>query len=275
MRPVQVIAVSSGKGGVGKTNVSVNLSLALAKTGYQVLLMDADLGLANVDVQLGLAPKANLSHVISGEKSIRDIILEGPSGLKVIPAASGIQRMAELQPAQHAGLIQSFSQLKMPLDYLIVDTAAGISDGVISFTRAAREVMVVVCDEPSSITDAYALIKVLSRDYKIQRFHIVANMVRSVNEGPNLYKKLCVVTDRYLDVMLTYAGSVMFDEYVRRAVRSQRPVLEAYPGCPASRGFMQLAKKVTQWPTPKQADGQLEFFVERLIEYTLHTGAAV
>ncbi len=274
MRPVQVIAVTSGKGGVGKTSVSVNMSLALAKAGHNTLLMDADLGLANIDVQLGLAPKFNLSHVLSGEKDLQEIILEGPSGLKVIPAASGIQRMAELSTAEHAGIVQSFSSLRMPLDFLVIDTAAGISDSVVSFTRAAREVLVVVCDEPSSITDAYALIKVLSRDYQMSRFHIVANMVRSANEGPALFRKLSVVTEHYLDVTLNYLGAVMFDEYVRRAVRAQKPVVEAYPGCPASRGFQQVARKVAQMPAPDKAEGQLEFFVERLIEYTVQASGA-
>ena len=171
-KPVKVIAVTSGKGGVGKTNLSVNLGTALAQGGRGVLLMDADLGLANVDVLLGLSPRRNLSHVIAGEATLEEIIVQATDGLSVIPAASGVQRMAELAPAEHAGLIRSFSELSQDIEYLIVDTAAGISDSVMSFARAAREVLVVVCDEPSSITDAYALIKVLNRDHRVQHFHI-------------------------------------------------------------------------------------------------------
>ncbi|HKJ94315.1 MAG TPA: MinD/ParA family protein, partial [Gammaproteobacteria bacterium] len=176
-RPVKTIAVTSGKGGVGKTNVSVNLATCLARQGHGVLLFDADLGLANVDVLLGLTPKRNLSNVIDGESSIEEVLMEGPAGVLIVPASSGTQRMAQLSPAEHAGVIRGFSELPQEIDYLIVDTAAGISDSVVSFARASREVMVVACDEPSSITDAYALVKVLNRDHGVHRFHMVANRV--------------------------------------------------------------------------------------------------
>jgi flagellar biosynthesis protein FlhG len=266
-RPVQVIAVTSGKGGVGKTNVSVNLAAALAQTSRQVMLMDADLGLANVDVMLGVHPKYNLSHVINGDKTLEDIIVQGPFGMNIIPAASGIQQMAELSKAQHAGLIRGFSSLGHSLDYLLVDTAAGISDGVISFTKAARQVVVVVCDEPSSITDAYAMIKVLSRDHGVSKFHILANMIRSPQEGQSLFAKLTKVTSHYLDVTLELLGGIPFDENLRRAVKTQKCVVEAFPMSPAAKMFRYLADKMNKWPAPRQAEGHLEFFVERLIQY--------
>lgn len=274
-QPVKVIAVTSGKGGVGKTNLSVNLSLALASMGREVMLMDADLGLANVDVLLGLTPKYNLSHVISGERTLEEILVTGPHNVKIVPAASGTQRMAELHPSEHSGVIQAFSELSYPLDYLIIDTAAGISDSVVSFTRAAREVMVVVCDEPSSITDAYALIKVLNRDYQVERFHVVANMVRTVQEGPQLFKKLSMVTEKFLDIPLDYVGAVSFDENIRKAVQKQRAVLEMFPGTPAALGIKQIAQKMDKWSMPKNMEGHLEFFVERLIEYSVHAGGAM
>jgi len=179
MHPVQVIAVTGGKGGVGKTNVSVNLALALADLGRRVMLMDADLGLANVDVLLGLSAKRTLEDVISGECELRDVLLQGPGGIRIVPAASGIQSMVQLSPMQHAGLIQAFSDISDNLDVLIIDTAAGIGDGVVSFVRAAQEVLVVVCDEPTSITDAYALIKLLNRDHGMNRFRVLANMATS------------------------------------------------------------------------------------------------
>src|SRR6056297_502587 len=182
-KPVQVIAVSSGKGGVGKTNVSVNLSLSMVEAGQRVLLMDADLGLANVDLLLGLHSEYNLSHVIRGERTLEEVIVDGPQGLKIIPAASGLQMMSELSPGEHAGVIRAFSDLSMPLDTLVVDTAAGISDGVISFVKASNEVIVVVCNEPTSLTDAYALIKVMSEDHGVQKFNILANSVRDPQEG--------------------------------------------------------------------------------------------
>ena len=267
-KPVQVVAVASGKGGVGKTNVSVNLSLALAAAGKQVILMDADLGLANVDLLLGLRAPWNLSHVINGERTLEEIIVEGPDGLKIIPAASGTQMMSELTASQHAGIIRAFSELHAPVDILVVDAAAGIADSVISFTRASHEVIVVVCNEPTSLTDAYALIKVLSEDHGVKRFNILANMVRTPNEGNVLFSKLTRVTDHYLDVTLDYLGAIPYDEYLVKAVKRQQPVLKAYPQSVSALAFRKIASKVKDWPLPDHANGQLEFFVERLIQYS-------
>ena len=155
-KPVKVIAVSSGKGGVGKTNVSVNLAVALANTGKEVMLMDADLGLANVDVLLGLNPSYDLSHVISGERTLEEVMVEGPNNVKIIPGSSGISHMANISSAEQAGLVRAFSEIGDVVDVLIVDTGAGISDSVVNFCSASQEIIVVVCDEPASITDAYA-----------------------------------------------------------------------------------------------------------------------
>jgi flagellar biosynthesis protein FlhG len=271
-QPVKVIAVTSGKGGVGKTNLSVNLSLALSQLGKEVMLMDADLGLANVDVLLGLNPKYNLLHVINGERTLDEILVDGPNGVKIIPASSGTQKMAELSRSEHIGLIRAFSELSYPLDYLLIDTAAGISDGVISFVRASREVIVVVCDEPASITDAYAMIKVLNRDYGVSRFHVIANMVRNQKEGPELFRKLSIVTERFLDVPLDYLGAVSFDENLRKAIQRQKPILEMFPGTSASLCIKELARKIDKWSLPRNAEGHLEFFVERLIEYSVQSG---
>jgi len=271
-RPVNVIAVTSGKGGVGKSSISVNLSVGLAQAGHDVMLLDADLGLANVDVLLNLSAQHNLSHVLDGSCELQDIILDGPAGVKVIPASSGTQHMAELSPEENAGIIRAFSELSTPVDTLIVDTAAGLSDSVISFTRAAREVIVVVCDEPASITDAYATIKVLSRDYGLERFHVVANQAESAQHGRQLYNKLLRVTDRFLDVTLAFLGVVPFDGYMQRAVRRQRVVIEAYPRSRAALAFRKLVQKIDKWPPPAGAQGHLEFFVERLIRYSATNG---
>lgn len=264
--PVRVIAVTGGKGGVGKTNVSLNMAIALANMDKEVMLMDADLGLANIDVLLGLHPKYNLQHVIRGERTLEEVIVEGPSGIKVIPASSGIKDMSELSPNQHAGLVRAFSEINHKLDVLIIDTAAGISDSVVTFTRASQEVIVVVCDEPASITDAYAMIKLLNREHGLFRFRVLANMTQSAQQGRDVYEKIVKVTDRFLDVAMDYIGCIPRDEYLVKAIRKQRAVVEAYPRSKASIAFKTLAEKTTKWPVPKTAGGHLEFFVERLIQ---------
>ena len=218
--PVRVIAVTSGKGGVGKTNVSVNLSAALAAAGERVLLMDADLGLANVDVLLGLSPEFDLQHVINGEKTLDEVVIPGPAGFQLIPASSGVEHMAELTTLQQASLITAFSELKTPIDTLIVDTAAGISGSVVSFAKACQEVIVVVCDEPTSLTDAYALIKVMSTRHGVSRFQMLANMVKDENQGLLLYDKLLNTCDRFLNVGLGYLGAMPFDDQLRAAVKA-------------------------------------------------------
>jgi flagellar biosynthesis protein FlhG len=267
-RPVRVIAVTSGKGGVGKTNVSVNLALALRGLGREVMLLDADLGLANVDVLLGLHPQYNLAHVLDGECALEDAIVEGPGGLKIVPAASGIRKMAALNATELAGLIHAFSDLSHGLDALVVDTAAGISDSVMSFARASQEVIVVVCDEPASITDAYALIKVLARDYDQHRFRVLANMTRGADEGERLFRKLARVTDRFLEVSLDYLGAVPHDDYLRRAVQKQRAVVEAYPGARSSAAFKKIAQAADNWPIDNVPAGHVQFFFERLVHAT-------
>ena len=170
----RVIAVASGKGGVGKTSVCVNLATALVNAGQRTLLLDTDLGLANVDVMLGLSPRFTLADVFGGRCELRDTLLEGPNGLWIVPAASGKRNMTELLPQQHVGLVHAFSQLDLPLDVMVVDNAAGIADGVLTFCQAAQDVIVVVCDEPASVTDAYALIKVLSRERGVTRVQVRA-----------------------------------------------------------------------------------------------------
>jgi len=217
-------------------------------------------------------PEFDLSHVLRGERTLDEVLLTGPAGIRVAPAASGIRQMAELSDAEHAGLIRAFSDVGSETDVLIVDTAAGISDVVISFSRAAQEVVVVVCDEPASITDAYALIKLLNREYGVARFRILSNMARSAPEGRDLYNKMCRVTDRYLDVMLSYIGSIPYDDNLRKAVRSQKPVVLAFPRSRSALTFKNLAKKADNWPVPEGVGGHLQFFVERLIQFSSQSG---
>jgi flagellar biosynthesis protein FlhG len=265
-RPVQVIAVSGGKGGVGKSNISVNLSIALAELRRRVVLLDADLGLANVDVLLGIRATHTLADVLAGTHSLTDVLVTGPAGVKIVPASSGVQRMAELSAAEHAGLINAFNDLSDQVDILVIDTAAGISDTVVSFVRAANEVIIVVCDEPSSITDSYALIKLLNKEYGMQRFRVVANMTRTPQEGINMFNKLNTVCERFLDVTLQFVGQVPFDENVRKAVQKQKSLLEFAPTSKAAVAIRALAQVVDKWPLPNSPTGRLEFFVERLLQ---------
>jgi flagellar biosynthesis protein FlhG len=264
-QPVRVIAVTGGKGGVGKTSVAVNLATGLAAAGRRVVLLDGDLGLANVDVLLGLSPRYTLAHVLSGERTLDEILVTAKQGFQIVPAASGAADLAALGGAGHLGLVQAFSALAARLDVLIVDTAAGIAPGVLQFSQAAQHVLVVVTDEPASITDAYALIKVLSRDHGVRRFRVVSNMSRAAGEGERLFRKLERVTTRFLDVLLEYAGEIPDDEHMRRAIRVQRPVLDAHPASPAARALKKLVASADTWPVPAGPRGNLEFFVERLV----------
>ena len=264
-RPVKVIAVTGGKGGVGKTTVSANLALSIAARGREVMLVDADFGLANVDVVLGLHTRFHLGHVLRGDCALEDAIVTGPRGLQVVPAASGLSHMANLSAAESAGLIRAFSDLYHRIDVMVIDTAAGLHDSVVSFTRAAHHVLIVVCDEPASITDAYALIKVLSRQHGVARFQILASQTRRPGEGLDLFGKISRVCDRFLNVTLEFAGSVPFDDYLRRAVQQQTAVVEAFPGSQSAAAFKNLALKADKWSVPQGVRGHLEFFVERLV----------
>jgi len=264
-RPVKVIAVTGGKGGVGKTTVSANLAVAIAARGRDVMLVDADLGMANVDVILGLHTRFHLGHVVNGECTLEEAIVTGPHGLQIVPAASGIKHMANLTESEQAGIIRAFSDLYHRVEVMVVDTAAGLHQSVLTFSQAAQHVLVVVCDEPASITDAYALIKVLSREHGVQRFQILANQTRRSGEGPDLFQKISKVCDRFLNVTLEFAGSIPFDNYLRRAVQHQSAVVEAYPASISSVALKNLAMKADKWSAPQGARGHLEFFVERMV----------
>jgi flagellar biosynthesis protein FlhG len=255
-RPIRVVGISSGKGGVGKTNVCVNLGMALSKLGQRVTLLDADLGLANVDVLLGLKPTHTLEQVLTGDCALTDVVVEAPHGLRIVPASSGVVELANLGAAGQAGLINAFGTLADSMDVLLVDTAAGIAPDVLGFLAATREVVVVVCNEPSSITDAYALVKVLSQRHGIERFRIVANMVPAGERGQVVFDKLRRVTDRFLDVCLDFAGAVPLDPQLRK---------DAFPASDSARAFDALARRLLAWPLPNGARGNLEFFLDHLV----------
>lgn len=244
----RVIAITSGKGGVGKTSIVGNLGFAFTKLGKKVLILDADLGLGNLDVLLGLAPKYNLSHVIMGEKGIEDILIEGPGKMKILPASSGIQELTNLSRDQKIQILTQLDHLIDSVDILFIDTAAGISSNVMDFNATAQEVVVVVSPEPTSITDAYALMKVLSLKYSGKACKLMVNMVKRPEEGREVFRQLKLVTSRFLDITIEYLGCILFDGNFTKGVKSQKIVTELYPDTKASRCFKDISRKIINMP---------------------------
>jgi flagellar biosynthesis protein FlhG len=260
----RVIAITSGKGGVGKTNIVANLGLAFSRLGKKVLILDADMGLGNLDVLLGLAPKYNLSHVIKGEKTIHDIVLTGPEDLKILPASSGIQELTNLTVEQKIRVLTQLDVLVDSVDILLIDTAAGISSNVMDFNVTAHEIMVVVSPEPTALTDAYALMKVLSLKYSIEHCKLLVNLVVNNQEGKEIYRQLNLVASRFLEISIEYVGCVLFDEKVTQGVRKQKNISELYPNTGTSRCFIALAKKILKTPILKLPQGGSNFFWDHL-----------
>ena len=265
-KETRVIAITSGKGGVGKTNIVANLGFALSRLGKKVLILDADLGLGNLDVLLGLAPRYNLSHVISGEKSLEEIILKGPGKLEILPASSGIQELTQLSKQQKIQILTKLDLLIDSFDVLLIDTAAGISTNVLDFNATAQEILVVVSPEPTSLTDAYALMKVLSLKYSEKHCKLLVNQAANDQEGRDIYRQLNLVTERFLDISVKYFGCVLFDEKVTKSVRRQQIVLELFPDSPASKSFSMLAKKIKNMKISKSTKGDSNLFWEHLIQ---------
>ncbi len=263
-RRCRAIAVAGGKGGVGKSTVAVNLGMSLSIAGNDVMLLDADMGLANVDVLLGLAPSRHIGHLLDGTCTLEELLLTAPHGLRVIPAGSGARRLAQLANGEHAAIIRAFDELAHPPKYLLVDTAAGLSDTVSMFAAAADDVVLVVCDEPASLTDAYAMVKVLSRDFGVRRFRMVANMVQNEGEARQLHRKLSRVCDRFLEVVIDFSGWVPHDERLRQAIRRQCAVVDLWPSSRSALAFKQLATAVDTWAEPERAGlDRIAFFGDR------------
>ncbi len=266
---MQVIAITGGKGGVGKTNIAVNLAVSMSMEGLDVMLFDADLGLANVDVVLGMQPKYTLADVVSGEKTLADVVVDGPEGLRVIPAASGVAKMVEMQSSDQERLIRQLSDQLIPPDVLIVDTGAGIDQTVQTFVAACQSAVLVVCDEPASLTDAYALMKVLRAKKDIRRFEILANQVDNPLQGKQLFERIANVCDRYLDVELGYLGGIPTDMYLRRAVQERRALVSAYPRSPAATAIRDAGRRLNRL-APRSESSGIGFFVEQLLSQQAH-----
>ncbi len=275
----QVLSVTSGKGGVGKTSIVVNMAILLASKEKKVLVLDADLGLANIDVMLGLTPKYNIQHVLEGQCLLEDIILEGPKGIKIIPASSGIQELADLTPEQKICLMNSLDYFDQDIDYMIIDTGAGISKNVMYFNTAAQRVLVVCTGEPTSITDAYALIKVLRKQYGVKHFDLIVNNVSSKVEGDQVARKLTLVCERFLgDVALEVLGSIPTDMSIPECIKGQKAFVGVHPNSEATVRLERIVNRLEH--TSRDADtGNLQFFLRRMflnqVKGSNHAGHSV
>jgi flagellar biosynthesis protein FlhG len=257
----RVIAVSSGKGGVGKTNVAVNLGLALARRGLRVALLDADLGTANVDVVLGIRPRYHLHHVVTGERPLSEIVVQGPFGLCVVPGASGLPDLVDLPEAQRQALLRALLALDGAVDLLLIDTQAGVGHNVIQFILAARELLLITTPEPTAMTDAYALLKILSNYTMPVVIRLVVNCVRTRGEGEAAAHRLASAARQFLGVDLQWVGQLPYDISMIEAVRAQSPLLQSYPRSSAAQAIDRLAETVwTQSPPDLPAGGVSQFF---------------
>lgn len=262
----RVMSITSGKGGVGKSNIVTNLAFNLARRGLKTLVLDADLNLANVDILLGLTPKYNLHHVFTGERTLREVLIDGPGGIRILPASSGIMELADLSESQRLYFLGEMEALEGEVDILLIDTAAGINNNVIYFNLAAQERVVVLTPEPTSLTDAYALIKVLSSRHDVKKFRFLVNQARSEKEALAVYKKLSLVTDRFLGALsLDYIGHIPYDSKLPQAVRGQRLISDLYPDSPAARTFSRLAEGLMGEKPEQRGDGNIKFFWQGLL----------
>lgn len=264
----RVIAVTSGKGGVGKTNIVGNLAIAFTRLGKKVLVLDADLGLANIDIIFGVHPVYNIGHVLSGEKELSEIIVEGPEGIKIIPAGSGFIDLTHLTEGQKLNLLSEFDELDDVLDIFLIDTGAGISSNVIYFNLAADECIIVATSEPTSVTDAYAMMKVMFQHHGTKYFKLLVNMVKNAGEAKLVHLNLSQVSDRFLNgVMIDYVGYIPSDDLVKIAVQNRRTFMDLYPTATLSKKFEQIAVSILEAPRRSDSNGNIKFFLKRFIDY--------
>jgi len=268
----RVISVTSGKGGVGKTNVAVNLAICMAKAGRRVVLLDADLGLGNVDVLLGLNPRFTLQHVLSGEMPMSEVLLPGPCGIMVLPAGSGVAEMLEVSVQGKDAVLAELRAMEAGLDALIIDTGAGISDNVLYFNKSAHDIILVTLPEPTAVTDAYAMIKVLNGRYGVGAYRLLVNGARDKAEAREVYETVSRVAGRFLGVAVEYAGCIMEDDNVPKAVGRQKAYIEAYPETRASRCVEELASLAYGWAEAAVRDVPAAHFWDRLLGSAQRTG---
>lgn len=257
--PVLVLAITSGKGGVGKTNICANLGIALARLGKRVLIFDTDLGLANIDILLGLNPEFNISHVFTGEKRLEEVIVDGPEGLQILPASSGIEEVTALSEAARMDLLAQFENMDRQIDIMLLDTGAGIGSNVMYFNVSAQHILIVTTAEPTAITDAYAMMKILSTKYQEKRFQLLVNMIADEKEALGVYRHLSQVANRFLDISINFFGYIPRDPHIPASVKQQKAVLDAYPNAPSSKLFESLASSILSMEIPRSPKGNIQF----------------
>jgi len=260
----RVMAVSSGKGGVGKTAVVANLALCMALQGKRVLIIDADLGLANVDVVYGLSPKYTLNQFFSQGRSLEEILTSGPRGVKTLPAGSGVQQLTRLDTSQKRRFMEELEEIQEDFDLVLIDTEAGISENVTYFNIAAQEIVIVTTPDLTSITDAYSLMKLLAINYREKEFNLLVNMAGSEKEALDVYRKLTKVSNNYLDISINYLGSIPHEKRMRESLRKQTPVVNLYPNSKTSQAFTSLTQNLIQDVPENNLKGSLQFFWRRL-----------
>jgi flagellar biosynthesis protein FlhG len=264
----KVISISSGKGGVGKTNVTANLGLAFAQLGKQVLVLDADLGLANIDVLLGITSRYSIEQLFSREKRFSEILVKGPGGISIMPASSGVLELVDLNETQKIMLLDELDHLGMDVDVLLIDTGAGISSNVLYFNVAAAESIIIATPEPTSITDAYALIKILATKFQKKNFMILVNLASSSQEAKGVFQKINIAADRFLgSLSLDYLGFIPMDDSIPRAVKLQKAVLEIYPRSRFSKSIMEMAEIISERPIQRSEHGNVQFFWKKLLQF--------
>ncbi len=262
----RVITITSGKGGVGKTNVTINLALALSQMGLKVVILDVDFGLANIDVLFGIVPKYSILDVIRDEKSINDVLTDGPNNIKFLSGGSGVEELIRLDRKQLREFVAHISQLDKLFDVILIDTGAGLSQNVMSFIMAADEVILVTTPEPTSITDAYALVKMVSRRDRRKRMHIIVNKAESIKEAEEISKKLMVVSEKFLSLRLLKLGYILYDDTVTKSVKMQKPFSLYNPKCQAAKNISDIADKLFSNPTPDGNTGA-KGFISKLLSF--------
>lgn len=263
----RVLSMTSGKGGVGKTVCVANLAVTLARQNYRVLVIDADLGLANIDLYFGLSPRFNLNQFFAGEKELSEILVKGSEGIMVLPAGSGVQQYTRLDSNQKLSLMEGLDLLHDQFDLVLIDTEAGISENVTYFNVAAQDILVVTTPEPTAISDAYALMKLLSTRYDEKRFKLIVNSVTSEDEALDVYRKLTLVSSRFIDISIDFLGAIPLDKRFTDSVRRQRTLVELYPKAKSSLAFADLVENLELKSEQQVPKGSQQFFWKRLLSF--------